>query len=86
MDALCLCVVGCGGEFIWQTRSPYRDVDDEVQYVPAHPSNTTIGNRELATEVQDILLRLNNEVRGLLARGIFRHSVCYEENSQPVTS
>lgn len=42
-----------------QLRSPCREVDDEVQYTPPHPANSVVGNRDAASELQDIVVRLN---------------------------
>jgi hypothetical protein len=40
-------------------RSPFRDADEEVQYVPPHPAHSVVGNKELYSELQDIVVRLN---------------------------
>ena len=40
-------------------RSPFREVDEEVQYLPPHPAYSAVGNRELSGELQDIMSRLN---------------------------
>lgn len=48
-------VVNC----FYQARSLYREVDEGVQYLPAYPTNSTVGNPELNSEVQDIVCRLN---------------------------
>lgn len=41
------------------TRSPYREVDEEAHYAAAAPNQSMMGNRDLTGEVQDILVRLN---------------------------
>lgn len=45
--------------YFLQSRSPYRDVDDELQYLPADPSASILGNKELSNELTDIIQRLN---------------------------
>eukprot|EP01038_Epipyxis_sp_PR26KG_P005982 gene5982-8238_t len=39
--------------------SPYRDVVDDVIYLPATANKSILINRELQSEVQDIMLRIN---------------------------
>eukprot|EP00428_Durinskia_dybowskii_P067902 CAMPEP_0170366450 /NCGR_PEP_ID=MMETSP0117_2-20130122/6424_1 /TAXON_ID=400756 /ORGANISM="Durinskia baltica, Strain CSIRO CS-38" /LENGTH=611 /DNA_ID=CAMNT_0010621039 /DNA_START=39 /DNA_END=1874 /DNA_ORIENTATION=- len=44
---------------IHEMRSPFREVDEEVQYLPPHPAYSAVGNRELSGELHDIMSRLN---------------------------
>mmetsp|Transcript_27168 Transcript_27168/g.45511 ORF Transcript_27168/g.45511 Transcript_27168/m.45511 type:complete len:409 (-) Transcript_27168:1184-2410(-) len=45
-----------------ETLSPYREVDEEIQYAPAHPGFSTVGgSRQFNSEMRDIVMRLNNQ-------------------------
>mgnify|MGYP005994056951 CR=1 FL=1 len=40
-------------------RSPFREVDEEIQYAPPHPALSIVGNKEQYSELHDIVVRLN---------------------------
>lgn len=47
-----------------QNHSPYRDIED-IQYLTASSKHSAIGNRELTTDLHDIITRVNGNNQDL---------------------